>query len=56
MASTSGKKPTDFNPLSASDLPEETHKAVTAAFEEMSTWRTETLTNSERCDARRMPH
>jgi hypothetical protein len=34
--------------MSAPNLPEETRRAVTAAFDEMSMWRTETLTNSEK--------
>jgi hypothetical protein len=48
MTSMSAKRSPDFNPLSAPSLPEETRRAVTAAFDEMSTWRTETLTNSEK--------
>jgi hypothetical protein len=34
--------------MSAPNLPEETRRAVAAAFGEMSAWRTETLTNSEK--------
>ena len=37
-----------FNPMSAPNLSEETRRAVNAAFDAMSTWRAETLTNSEK--------
>ena len=45
---TSAKRSPNFNPMSAPNLPEETRRAVAAAFDEMSAWRTETLTNSEK--------
>jgi hypothetical protein len=45
---TSAKRSPNFNPMSAPNLPEETRRAVATAFDEMSAWRTETLTNSEK--------
>ena len=48
MASTSAKRSPNFNAMSAPHLPEETRRAVTAAFDEMSMWRTETFTNGEK--------
>jgi len=37
-----------FNPMSAPGLSEEARKAVNAAFDAMSTWRTETINSSEK--------
>jgi hypothetical protein len=38
----------NFNPMSAAGLSDEARKAVTAAFDAMSTWRSETASNSEK--------
>jgi hypothetical protein len=38
----------NFNPMSAAGLSDEARKAVTAAFDAMSTWRIETASNSEK--------
>ena len=38
----------NFNPTSTPGLSAEARKAVNAAFDAMSTWRTETLNNSEK--------
>ena len=48
MASKSAEMSRNFNPMSAPNLSEETRRAVNAAFDAMSTWRTETLSNSEK--------
>lgn len=40
--------PRNFNPMSAAGLSDEARKAVTAAFDAMSTWRSETASNSEK--------
>jgi hypothetical protein len=48
MASKSTETSRNFNPMSAPNLSEETRKAVNAAFDAMSAWRTETLGNSEK--------
>jgi len=40
--------PRSFNPMLAPELSEEARKAVSAAFDAMSTWRIETLKNSEK--------
>ena len=48
MASKSAEMSRNFNPMSAPNLSEETRRAVTAAFDEMSMWRTETFTNGEK--------
>jgi hypothetical protein len=37
-----------FNPMSSSGLSEEARKAVNAAFDAMSTWRSETISSSEK--------
>jgi hypothetical protein len=47
MASKSAEASRNFNPISAPNLSNETRRAVNAAFDAMSTWRTETLSNSE---------
>src|SRR5499425_2151866 len=44
--------PRNFNPMLAPELSEEARKAVSAAFDAMSTWRIETLNNSEKNSAR----
>jgi hypothetical protein len=38
----------NFNPMSAPELSDEARKAVNAAFDAMSAWRTETVSNSEK--------
>src|SRR5262245_40451215 len=38
----------NFNPMSAPGLSDEARQAVNAAFDAMSTWRTETVKNSEK--------
>ena len=38
----------NFNPTLAPGLSDEARKAVNAAFDAMSTWRTETVNNSEK--------
>jgi hypothetical protein len=48
MASKSAETSRNFNPMSAPNLSDETRRAVDAAFDAMSTWRTETLSNSEK--------
>ena len=48
MASKSAETSRNFNPMSAPNLSDETRRAVNAAFDAMSTWRTETLSNSEK--------
>jgi hypothetical protein len=48
MASKSAEMSRNFNPMSAPNLSEETRKAVNAAFDAMSAWRTETLSTSEK--------
>jgi hypothetical protein len=48
MASKSAETSRNFNPMSAPNLSDETRRAVNAAFDAMSTWRTETLGNSEK--------
>jgi hypothetical protein len=40
--------PRNFNPTSAPALSEEARKAVNAAFDAMSTWRTEIVNNSDK--------
>jgi hypothetical protein len=40
--------PRNFNPMSVPGLSSEARKAVNAAFDAMSTWRTETVKNSEK--------
>lgn len=45
------KKHRNFGPMSTSGLSEEVRKAVNAAFDAMSTWRTETAENSEKNSA-----
>ena len=40
--------PRNFNPMLAPELSEEARKAVSAAFDAMSTWRIETFNNSEK--------
>jgi hypothetical protein len=40
--------PRNFNPMLAAGLSDEARKAVNAAFEAMSTWRMETVDNSEK--------
>ena len=40
--------PRNFNPMSAPGLSDEARNAVNAAFDAMSTWRTETANNSEK--------
>jgi hypothetical protein len=44
-------KPRNFNPMSTSGVSEEVRNAVNAAFDAMSTWRTETAENSEKNSA-----
>lgn len=48
MASKSAETSRNFNPMSAPNLSDEMRRAVNAAFDAMSTWRTETLSNSEK--------
>jgi hypothetical protein len=48
MASKSAETSRNFNPMSAPNLSDETRRAVNAAFDSMSTWRTETLSSSEK--------
>jgi hypothetical protein len=49
MANTSTEaRPRTFNPNLAGEHSDEARKAVNAAFEAMSTWRAETLCNSEK--------
>jgi hypothetical protein len=48
MASRSAEMSRNFNPMSTPNLSEDTRKAVNAAFDAMSAWRTETLGNSEK--------
>jgi hypothetical protein len=48
MASRSAETSRNFNPMSAPNLSDETRRAVNAAFDAMSTWRTETLSDSEK--------
>jgi hypothetical protein len=40
--------PRNFNPMLIPELSDETRKAVSAAFEAMSTWRSEIVNNSEK--------
>jgi hypothetical protein len=40
--------PSTFNPMSVPGLSAEARKAANAAFDAMSTWRTETINNSEK--------
>ena len=40
--------PRNFNPMSVPGLSSEARKAVTAVFDAMSNWRTETITNNEK--------
>ena len=42
------KSPRTFDPALATGLPDEARKAVKIAFDAMSTWRTETVDNSEK--------
>ena len=48
MASKSAETSRNFNPMSAPNLSNETRRVVNAAFDAMSTWRTETLSDSEK--------
>jgi hypothetical protein len=48
VPSKSGDAFRNFSQTSAPNLSNETRRAVNAAFDAMSTWRTETLTNSEK--------
>ena len=45
---SAGVNPRNFNPMSAPGLSEEARKAVNAAFDAMSTWRSEIANNSEK--------
>src|SRR3974390_3195757 len=41
-------KPRNFNPMAVPGLSAEARKAVNAAFDALSSWRTETINNSEK--------
>ena len=45
----------NFNPMLAPGLSDETRKAVKAAFDAMSTWRTEIVNDNENESLRRLP-
>ena len=45
---SAGVNPRNFNPMSAPGLSDEARKAVNAAFDAMSTWRSEIANNSEK--------
>jgi hypothetical protein len=48
MASNAEANPRNFNPMLVPNLSDEARKAVNEAFDAISTWRSETLSNSEK--------